>query len=77
MTKKKFSLVGVDGNAFCVLGYMQDCMEKTNYNEDEIDKVVKEATSGDYNHLLGVCAGQIEECNERWDEMKKTKKRSN
>ena len=50
-TNIKLNLEGVDGNAFCVLGTCLRAMTragKRNMWED----FQKEATSGDYNHLL-------------------------
>jgi hypothetical protein len=44
-------LVGEDGNAFSILGRVSRIM-KRNGLRDEWDEFHKEATSGDYNHLL-------------------------
>lgn len=52
--KKKITLklVGIDGNAFAVLGAFKNQAKKEAWTKEEIDVVIKEAMSGDYNHLL-------------------------
>ena len=48
-------LVGKDGNAFNTLGIYRRAMKHTGLSETEINEFTKEATSGDYNHLLATC----------------------
>ena len=50
--KIKLSLVGVDGNAFAVLGVFRNRAEREQWTKEEIDSVIKEAMSKDYDHLL-------------------------
>lgn len=45
-------LSGQDGNAFMILGLCKRAMQRAHLPQEEIDKFMKEATSGDYNHLL-------------------------
>jgi hypothetical protein len=45
-------LVGKDGNAFNILGIVIKALKKAKVPKEEIDQFVKEATSGDYDHLL-------------------------
>ena len=45
-------LVGEDGNAYSILGRVQKAMRRAGLPKDEIDAYLKEATAGDYNHLL-------------------------
>ena len=45
-------LSGQDGNAFMILGLCKRAMQRVLLPQEEIDKFMKEATSGDYNHLL-------------------------
>jgi hypothetical protein len=47
-------LVGVNGNAFVVLGTVTKAMKKAGYG-DRVDEFMEEATSGDYNHMLRTC----------------------
>ena len=50
--KVDLELVGVDGNAFNVVGVFRRQARKEGWEEAEIGKVTEEAMSGDYNHLL-------------------------
>jgi hypothetical protein len=52
ITKVKVKLTGEDGNAFNILGRVQSAMRKAKVDQSIIDEYIKEATSGDYNHLL-------------------------
>lgn len=45
-------LVGQDGNAFSILGRLQRALRQGGVPRDEIDAVMADAQSGDYNHLL-------------------------
>lgn len=52
-TKKlALNLVGLDGNAFSVLGAFQRQARRENWTPEEIKSVLDEATSRDYDHLL-------------------------
>jgi len=53
-------LIGQDGNAFYILGAVQNAMRKAGVLDTEIDKYVAEATEGDYNNLLRVTSEWIE-----------------
>jgi hypothetical protein len=61
----KYSLVGINGNAFCVMGYVVDAMRNYKFSRSEISDYYKEATSGNYDHLLSVSVSVIDRCNER------------
>lgn len=50
--KVNLELVGMDGNAFNLLGAFDAQARREGWTEDEITAVVNEATSGDYDHLL-------------------------
>jgi len=50
--KVKLKLVGIDGNAYFLLGAFQNQAQKEGWTKEEIDTVCDEAMSGDYNHLL-------------------------
>ena len=53
MTKKiNLQLVGLDGNAYVLLGAFREQARKEKWTKEEIEAVMKEAKSGDYNHLL-------------------------
>jgi hypothetical protein len=52
-TKKvKLNLVGLDGNAFSVMGAFGKAARKQGWSSTEVDAVLAEAMAGDYNHLL-------------------------
>ena len=61
---KRYTLVGVDGNAFCVMGYVANAMKKAKMTREEISEYQKDAMSSDYDHLLAVSAEMIEIVNE-------------
>jgi hypothetical protein len=53
-TKKKLglALVGLDGNAFSIMGAFSRQAKREGWTKEEIDAVLTEAKSGDYQHLL-------------------------
>lgn len=65
MAKQKYNLVGIDGNAYSVMGYVQNAMREQGYTKAERDEYLHDAMSDDYNHLLCVSMDYIEMCNER------------
>ena len=52
MKKIDLCLVGLNGNAFGLMGAFRRQARAEGWSEDEIRAVLEEATSGDYNHLL-------------------------
>ena len=46
------SLVGVDGNAFALLGYFSSQAKLSGWSKDDIQKVTDEAMSRDYSYLV-------------------------
>jgi hypothetical protein len=57
-------LVGVNGNAFMVMGVFQRQAKKEGWTPKEIDKVMVEAKSGGYVHLLATIENHCEPKNE-------------
>ena len=53
-------LVGEDGNAFAIMGKVQKAMRRAGVPKPEIDQYLKEAMSGDYDHLLQVTMEWVE-----------------
>lgn len=49
-----YSLIGVDGNAFAIMGYTARALKRTGHR-DLVDKMHEEATAGDYDNLIAVC----------------------
>jgi len=48
-------LVGTDGNAFAILANMKSALRKHKVSGEDIEAFLKEAMSGDYDHLLQTC----------------------
>ena len=62
-----YTLVGVDGNAYAIMGYTARALKRTGHR-DLVDKMIEEATSGDYYNLIAVCDGYIDIANEGLEE---------
>ena len=58
----RFSLVGINGNAYAILGYTQKALKEVG-REDLVEEMLKEATSSDYNNLIRVCQEYINVAN--------------
>ena len=58
----KYDLVGVDGNAFCVMGYTARALQREGLG-DLCDEMRTKAMSGDYDNLLCVCMDYIDKAN--------------
>lgn len=59
---KKYTLVGVDGNAFSVMGYTAKALRATGHHDLE-EQMYNEAQEGDYDHLLQVCLRYLDIAN--------------
>ena len=67
-----FTLVGVDGNIFAVIGYVANCMRQVHCDRYEIDAFRREVTHQDsYDSALRMCCEQVEECNRLDHEQKR------
>lgn len=49
-----FDLVGVDGNAFAIMGSVDRALRRAGNSKEVRDLYREQATSGDYDHLLSV-----------------------
>ena len=47
-------LAGKEGNAFAIIGAVRRAIRKSNHHELE-QEFMREATQGDYDHLLKTC----------------------
>lgn len=65
MSKPKYSLVGIDGNAYAIMAYVSRAMKEQKFNRHQIDRYVARAKKKDYSHLLSVSITYIDKCNER------------
>lgn len=59
----KYNLVGVDGNAFAVMGYTARALRQTGH-KDLVDEMYRQAMAGDYLNLVAVCNKYIDIANE-------------
>lgn len=61
---KAYTLIGINGNAYSIMGYVRNAMDDAKMTNDDIDAYIKDATSSDYNHLLAVSCEMIDCVNE-------------
>ena len=61
---KAYTLIGINGNAYSIMGYVRAAMDDANMTNDDIDAYIKDATSSDYDHLLAVSCEMIDRVNE-------------
>jgi hypothetical protein len=54
------NLIGVNGNAFMIIGVFKRQAQKEGWTPEEIDKVILEAKSSDYVHLLATIENHCE-----------------
>lgn len=59
----KYSLVGIDGNAYSVMGYVSNAMKECGFTKDAINEYRAKAMSSDYINLLRVSLDYTEMCN--------------
>lgn len=50
--KVKLDLVGLDGNAFSLMGAFKQAARRQGWTPDEIKVVLDDCMTGDYDHLL-------------------------
>ncbi len=61
---KAYTLIGINGNTYSIMGYVRDAMHDAKMTSYDIDAYIKDATSSDYNHLLAVSCEMIDRVNE-------------
>ena len=59
--KVKMTLIGLDGNAFCLMGAFSRNARRQGWKQPEIDKVLEEAKAGDYAHLVTTLNGYCDD----------------
>jgi hypothetical protein len=59
---EKYTLVGVNGNAYSVMGYTARALRNEGLS-DLVDEMHQRAKSGDYDNLLCVCMEYIDMAN--------------
>jgi hypothetical protein len=50
--KVKMNLVGLDGNAFSLMGSFSSNARRQGWSKEEINRVLEKCISGDYDNLL-------------------------
>ncbi len=60
MKKPKLKLVGSDGNAFVIVGKAKKAARRVGWSKAEIEGMMQEARSGDYDHLLQIMMKHFE-----------------
>ena len=63
--EERYTLVGVDGNAFAIMGYVLLAMKDEGFSKEERDEYLEDAKSSDYDHLLCVSVEYIDRVNDR------------
>jgi len=58
-TDVQVKLIGADGNAFAILGKVKQALKRAGHAE-LAEEFMKEAMSGDYNHLLRTAMDYVE-----------------
>ena len=53
--KVEGDLVGVDGNAFSIMGYTLRQLKRGGWSRTDANRVIDIAKLSDYNHLLATC----------------------
>lgn len=62
--RKKFSLVGVDGNPFNVMTYVKTAMREAGFSKKERSEYIEDCMRGDYDRLLLISEEMVEYCND-------------
>lgn len=60
----KYTLIGIDGNAFGIMYYVCESMKECGLSPERIDEYNRKAMSGDYRNLLRVSQEMCDELNE-------------
>ena len=62
--RKKFDLVGIDGNAFNIMAYVKTAMREAGFSKKERSEYVEDCMRGDYDRLLILSEDMIDRCND-------------
>ena len=63
----KYTLIGVNGNAFSVMGYVTKAMRNEGLTKEEIAEYQDKAMGGNYSNLLKVSQEVVNKLNEGED----------
>lgn len=65
----KYSLVGLNGNAFNVIGYVKKCMKEEGCTTKEIEDWTEKAFAcGGYNQLLVIAMDMLDKLNDKQED---------
>ena len=64
--EQKPTLVGVDGNAYCVMGYVSKMLKAAGLGS-LVKEYTDDATSSDYNHLLATSCDYLDKAIEAFE----------
>ena len=67
--KVRMQLLGLDGNAFSIMGAFKRNAMRQGWTPDEIKQVLDEAMSGDYDHLLRTIINNVDDSYDENDEL--------
>ena len=59
-------LVGMDGNAFSILGGFSRAARSQGWTQPQVKSVLDEATSKDYDHLLSTIASHVDDSDDEY-----------
>jgi hypothetical protein len=60
LKKVKGSLLGVGGNAFCLIDHFKGLAKQQGFNNEFINDVLDEAQAGDYSHLIRTLSNNMQ-----------------
>lgn len=52
--KMEIDLSGPEGNSFCIMGYARKFAKQLDMPKDQIDEMINDMMSSDYEHLIEV-----------------------
>jgi len=61
--KEEYTLEGIDGNAYAILGYVQRSMHREARPRTEIAAFLEKATSADYDNLVSYSMYMVDQLN--------------
>ena len=64
---EKYSLVGIDGNAYNIMGYVSYALKREGFKK-EIKKYCEEAMKSDYDNLIQVSMQYLDKINSKFDD---------
>lgn len=58
--KVEGTIVGIDGNAFSLMGHWQRLAGRQGWSDEDIDLVLEECYSGDYSNLVRTLSAHMD-----------------